>query len=189
MAFDPTFGSFGDFLSIAALIKDIVIALDDSRGSKQKYQALIQELGILTQAIEQTEKIYKDQRYVSGVDRSPVTALETAVAKIWQRLEDFNLKLRKYAISLCPGGSGHVIRDIARKIQFKIEEKDVEEFQRDVLGYNISLKLLLQVTQMYAQTVNLLGRQMSWKPSFADLSEYLKAYNSTKSQRDHEAHF
>ncbi|ROW12572.1 hypothetical protein VMCG_00071 [Cytospora schulzeri] len=148
MAFDPAFGSFGDFLSIATLIKDIVIALDDSRGSKKKYQALIQNLGILSQVIEQVEKVYRDQRYIGGVDRAPVTALETAVSKIWQRLEDFSLKLRKYATSLSPGGSGNVLKDSARKIQFKIQEKDIEEFQRDILGYNTTLELLLEVTQM-----------------------------------------
>lgn len=140
------------------MIKDIIIALDDSRGSKKRYQSLIQQLGILTEAIEQVERIYKDQRYIGGVDGTPVTALETAVARIWQRLEDFNLKLRKYATSLSPGGSGNALKDAARKIQFKIEEKDVEEFQRDVLGYNMSLKLSIEVTQMYARTeTNLLG--------------------------------
>lgn len=44
MAFDPTFGSFGDFLSIAVLVKDIAIALDDGK----KYQALVQALETLS---------------------------------------------------------------------------------------------------------------------------------------------
>lgn len=170
MAFDPSFGSFGDFLSIAALIKDIVIALDDSRGSKKKYQALIQQLGILTVVIEQIENIYKDQRYVGGVDGTSVTALETAVANIWQRLEDFYLKLRKYTTSLSPGGSGSVLRDAAKKIQFKFEEKDVEEFQRDILVYGNLLQILLGIAQKYVRT-----RQTcldSWKPSPADFATY-----------------
>lgn len=145
---DPTFGSFGDFLSIAALIKDIVIALNDSRGSSKKYQSLIHGLDILNTAIGQVEQLYRSQRFTVGIERGPVTALEQAIAKIWQSLEDFHAKIRKFATSLSPGGSGRVFKDAARKIQFKMEEKDVQEFQQEVLGYNMSLELLLGVTQM-----------------------------------------
>lgn len=145
---DPTFGSFGDLLSIAALIKDIVIALNDSRGSSKKYQSLMHGLDILNTAIGQVEQLYSSQHFTVGIEQGPVTALEQAIAKIWQSLEDFHAKIRKFSTSLSPGGSGSVVRDVARKIQFKMEEKDVQEFQQEILSYNMALDLLLGVTHM-----------------------------------------
>lgn len=53
------------------------------------------------------------------------------------------------------GGSGNPLKDATRKIQFKLEEKDCEEFQRDLDGYNRSLKLLLQLAQVYVQRMSL----------------------------------
>ncbi|KUI56940.1 hypothetical protein VP1G_04257 [Cytospora mali] len=77
--------------------------------------------------MQQVEKLCKDQRYISGIEGTPVTALETAVSKIWQRLEDFNLKLHKYATSLAEEGSGNVFKDTARKIQTYTRVIDIGE--------------------------------------------------------------
>lgn len=145
---DPTFGSFGDFLSIAALIKDIVEALNDSRGSSKKYQELINGLGILNTAMEQVRQLCTSQRFLADIESTLVTALEQAVAKVWQSLEDFHAKIWKYSASLSPGGSGNVVKDAFRKIQYKLEEKDVQDFHQEILEYKTSLELLLQLAQM-----------------------------------------
>jgi hypothetical protein len=42
-----TFGSVGDFLSISILVKDLLLALDDSRGSSRDYQEVVRKLYIL----------------------------------------------------------------------------------------------------------------------------------------------
>lgn len=44
MAFAPTFGSFGDFISVGILIKDILRTFDHVRGSVAEYRSLIKEL-------------------------------------------------------------------------------------------------------------------------------------------------
>ena len=50
---DVTFGAVGDFISVGILIKDLAELLDDSRGSAWEYQALIEQLRILDQIINQ----------------------------------------------------------------------------------------------------------------------------------------
>lgn len=148
MSFQPAFGSFGDFLSIAILIKDIATALDDSRGSAKKYQDLLQNLDILSKTIQAVEHFYRGPRHAEFFDSISVTALHT-VEQIRRCLEDFRAKTRRYASTLCPGGSGSVTKDFARKIQFKVlDEKDIESFRVQVLGYNMLLKTLLDVSTL-----------------------------------------
>ncbi|KAJ0107175.1 hypothetical protein J7T55_014705 [Diaporthe amygdali] len=148
MAFAPSFGSFGDFLSIAILIKDIVLALDDCRGSSNKYQELKQGLEILGETIRHVEHAYQNPTLV--VYRDTSTTAIRVISRIHQCLADFNSqKLQKYATSLSPGGSGNPLKDVARKIQFKFDEKDIENFQREIIGYNMLLTTLMEVSTMH----------------------------------------
>lgn len=147
MAFAPSFGSFGDFLSIAILIKDIIVALDDCRGSSRKHQELRQGLENLAETIRHVEQAYHNSKLVVSNDTS-TTAL-CIVSQIHQRLAAFNSqKLQKYATSLSPGGSSNILKDVTRKIQFKFDEKDIENFQREIMGYNMMLTTLMEVSIM-----------------------------------------
>lgn len=96
MSFDPTFGSFGDFLSIAILIKEICVALNESRGSARNYQDLIQQLEILAKAIQALAVYLSSQP--TGSDSESVTILQI-VEQIRILLEKFHDRLRKYAAS------------------------------------------------------------------------------------------
>ncbi|KAJ4416848.1 hypothetical protein N0V82_006487 [Gnomoniopsis sp. IMI 355080] len=148
MSFAPSFGSVGDFLSIAILIKDIVVALDDCRGSSSKYQGLKQGLEILGEAIRQVEHVYHDPNLV--VSREAAATAMRIVSRIKQCLATFsNNKLQKYTTSLSPGGSGNTLKDAARKIQFKFGEKDIENFQREIMGYNLLLTTLMEVSTIH----------------------------------------
>lgn len=148
MSFDPTFGGLGDFVSIVVLIKDIVLALDGSRGSAKKYQDLVRSLDILSTTIEAVEKAYRGPRHAAGFDNISVTALQT-VRHIRTCLKDFTGRLQKYGPSLSLGGLGNPAKDAARKIQFKaMEEDEIQSFQMQVLGYNMLLKTLLDVTML-----------------------------------------
>lgn len=147
MAFAPSFGSFGDFLSIAILIKDIIVALDECRGSSHKYQDLRQGLEVLGETICHVERAYHNPKLVVPNDTS-TTAIRI-VSRIHQCLAAFNSqKLQKFATSFSPGGSGNPFKDVARKIQFKFDEKDIENFQREIMGYNLLLTTLMEVSTM-----------------------------------------
>lgn len=147
MAFAPSFGSVGDFLSITILIKDIALALDECRGSAHKYQQLRQGLDVLGETIRHVENAYQNPELVVSNDASATAT--RLISQIHQSLADFkSQKLQKYATSLSPGGSGNAFKDAARKIQFKFDEKDIENFQREVMTNNMLLTILLEVSAM-----------------------------------------
>jgi hypothetical protein len=66
------------------------------------------------------------------------------VQQIQTVLLDFHARLEKYCVSLSPGGSGNRLKDAARKIQFKLNDKDIEKVRDDVAAYAVALKMILQ---------------------------------------------
>ena len=58
MLVSVTFGSVGDIISIYIIIKDLVKALDDSRGSLAEYQEVIRELSALDRVLLEVELLW-----------------------------------------------------------------------------------------------------------------------------------
>lgn len=147
MEFALAFGTVGDFLALGLLIKDIVAALDDCRGSEKDYQDLIQGLEGLGKILHQVEQVYRDPQITNTLEDLCEIARCT-LDQIKQCLEGFRNQIRKYETTLSAGASGSRFKGVVRKIQWKLEEKDVSKFRADVAGYAVSLKVLLEVTTM-----------------------------------------
>lgn len=142
-----TFGAFGDLLALGILIKDIVVCLDDCRGSSKEYQDLVQSLTVLDSTLHEVDQIFRDPQRSSSAGRLCNTASKST-RQIEVTLKGFRDKLQKYQPSLRPGGSGNRIKDVARKIQFKLDEKDVAKFRGEVTGYTVALNLLMEVVTL-----------------------------------------
>jgi hypothetical protein len=138
-----TFGAFGDLLGLGLLIKDIIICLNDSSGSAREYQELARSLTILDSVFREADDIFRDPRRASSAQRLHGTALKS-IRQIQETLKSFNDKLQKYRPSLTPGGSGNRIKDVARKIQFKLDEKEVAKFKGEITGYTVMLQMLME---------------------------------------------
>lgn len=54
-----TFGLIGDIISLCLLVKDVVKALDDSRGSSSEYQEVIRELRALERVLLEVELLWR----------------------------------------------------------------------------------------------------------------------------------
>lgn len=148
MSFAPTFGSFGDFISIALLIKEIYTALDEQKGSAKKYQDLIRSLDILLKTVQAVDSAYRGPQNVGEFDSTSVIALQT-VQQIRKYLEEFVARFYKYAPTLSPGGSGNKAKDVARRVQFRIlEDKDIGNFQMQITGYIMLLQTLVEVSTL-----------------------------------------
>jgi len=148
MEVTPTFGAIGDFISIALLIKDVVSALDECRGSAKAYRDLIEEIGLLQKSIEQIERIYQKPEFHDGVEGLE-SVVQATIIQVRKCLEGFCDRFcKKFGESLAEGGSGNALKDIAKKIQWKFEEKEVEKFRSEVVGYRMSLEMFLQVTMV-----------------------------------------
>jgi hypothetical protein len=145
MEFSATFGAVGDFISIGLLIREIVSALDDARGSAKEYRGLIQSLNILNDTLTEVDKAFDGASQVS--DLATLRALGRRIAgQIKTSLTDFQAKIHKFGPSLSQNGSGNFIKDVARKVQWRLEEKDVEKFRAEIGGYSGSLQILLEST-------------------------------------------
>lgn len=138
-----TFGAVGDFIALSVLIKDIIGALDDCRGSSKVYQDLVQSLVILDGALGEVDQVFRDPRRATFAQRLCATALES-VRQINDALQSFHDNLKKFRPSLGPGGSGNRLKDAARKIQFKMDEKDISAANREIRAYTMTLSVLLQ---------------------------------------------
>ncbi|KAM5386445.1 hypothetical protein ACJZ2D_000408 [Fusarium nematophilum] len=119
------FGAVGDFIA--------------------EYRDVVQALATLRKALEEVEYIYRDPKLSDDFKDLCTIALRT-VEQVRQCLEGFRNQIRKYGPGLADGGTGNLFKDVARKIQWKLEEKDVDKFRADVAGSTISLKVLLEVT-------------------------------------------
>jgi hypothetical protein len=138
-----TFGALGDLLALGLLIKDIVICLNDSSGSAKEYQELVRSLTILDSVLREVDGIFRDPRRATPAQRLHGTALKS-IKQLQETLKSFNDKLQKYRPSLAPGGSGNRIKDVARKIQFKLDEKEVAKFRGEITGYTVALQMLME---------------------------------------------
>ncbi|KAF2178905.1 hypothetical protein K469DRAFT_597803 [Zopfia rhizophila CBS 207.26] len=113
-----TFGSVGDIISASLLVKDLLLALDSSRGSSAEYQAVVRELYILDTALL--------QRTATPDIHALYEIAKQTVVKCRESVDLFINRVKKYISSHATGGSGNIIKDIARKIQWRSSQKEVE---------------------------------------------------------------
>lgn len=105
-------------------------------------QDLFQSLVILDSTLSEVDQVFRDPRRATFAQRLCATAQES-VRQINDALQSFHDKLKKFRPSLGPGGSGNRLKDAARKIQFKMDEKDINSVKGDIQAYTMTLSLLL----------------------------------------------
>ncbi|CAI0646057.1 unnamed protein product [Colletotrichum noveboracense] len=147
MKFTLAFGAVGDFIAVLELIKNIIAALDDSHGSTKAYRDVVQSLGILESTLRQIEQLR-------------AIALRN-VEQIKRCLAEFNNKIEKFGPSLT--GAKNALRGAARKVQWRLEEKDVDKFRWELLGHTMAMNTLLELTtfSVFRQTHHVTIKQIS----------------------------
>ncbi|TIC95718.1 hypothetical protein CH35J_007903 [Colletotrichum higginsianum] len=145
MEFTLTFGAVGDFIAVIEVVRSIIVALDDCRGSVKEYRDVVQSLEVLEKTLQLVADLYEDQSPTNDLGDLRAIAMR-CVEQIRLCLQGFGEKIQKFAPSLSNGGTKNVFKDVARKIQWKLEESDVDKFRAEVAGYTLSLNVLLEVT-------------------------------------------
>ncbi|KAM0283908.1 hypothetical protein ACHAQH_002290 [Verticillium albo-atrum] len=145
-----TFGSVGDLLAICLIVKDIIYALDDSRGSAKDYRDIIAQLqtfdGILTQ-ISQGLTGLESIRTLDGI--RPL--ISQCLNQSQRCLETFREEIRKYSTSLSsssPAGRLNRLKRSYKKVMWKLDDQVVDKFRRDLTGHYVSLGVFLSVIQV-----------------------------------------
>jgi len=151
MSFAPSFGSVGDFIAISILIKDAIVALDDTRGSASEYQQLIRELLSLERAFLEAGMLCQIP------DPTPeLVAISIQIRRITDQckvcIENFLGPIYEYTDSFRPGGSGNAFRDAFRKIKWKFEKEKITAFHNEIATHGMAMGILFQGANMYETT-------------------------------------
>lgn len=146
-----TFGSVGDIIAVALLVKDLVEALDKSRGSQAEYRQLIQELRLLEDILRKVDHLCNTSG-TSGFNYETVALHQTALQitdNSRKLIQTFTSKLTKYDKTLGTTSTqkGNSIQSAFAKVRWQVEEKDdVARFRAEIAGQATSLTILLSTT-------------------------------------------
>ena len=120
MPFAP---SLGDIIALSILIKELVKALEESRGSSAEYQDCVRKLWALNRVVREVETICKSNKTTIELNAQHETLL--CIANLCKGSIEKVLKgIRKFRPSLRKGGSGSRMRDTLRKAQWQVLRSD-----------------------------------------------------------------
>ena len=143
MSAGVTFGSVGDILSVCILIKDLIKALDDSRGSATQYQGIVRELWALDRVLLEVEMICSKHEITAELNALKTTARRMA-DQCRQSMEAFLKKVKKYGPSLQSGGSGSAVKDATMKVKWRMSHADdLTSFRVEMNAHCAAINTLL----------------------------------------------
>lgn len=135
--------STGDFITSINLIKDLVKALNDSRGSSKEYLEVIAELRGLEVALLHVKA--QDDGIIQVNQRS---ALRQAVRDSQTSIENFLKSLTKYDGHLSSMGSGNRWKDAVRKIQWRLcMAEELTPFRLRIASHVQTIEMLMATIQ------------------------------------------
>jgi len=154
-----TFGSVGDIVSVGLLIKDLVVALNESRGSQAEYKQLVDELNLLRDVLGRIDHLCNTTSTWTATRRFEVTALHDTTLLIAQNcrkfIEGFNVRLKKYDKTLGSSGArskSEMLKATVAKIRWQTGEKEeVVRLHAEIASQTASLSLALGATTWYEQ--------------------------------------
>lgn len=114
-----TFGSVGDFVAVAALIRQIVSSLQDSGGSASDYQELFREVDGLQCALDEIEHLEGKPEQMSANNGIRFAALNCQCS-----LSELQTKLKWYGSSVGVRRSGSRLQDIGKRLKWQLKMKD-----------------------------------------------------------------
>ncbi|KAH6845904.1 hypothetical protein BKA58DRAFT_137473 [Alternaria rosae] len=139
-----TFGAVGDIISVVLLVKDLVAALDEARGSKAEYQAAVRELWTLDRTLLEIDLLTRQHGDGATPElRSLCETAKQAVARCNDRVSAYKKRIQGYQRTFEVGKVNRV-REIGRAIGWRTGEKEaLEQFRAEIAGTTSSLQMLL----------------------------------------------
>lgn len=143
-----TFGAVGDIISVSLLVKEILLALNDSKGSSAQYQEIIRELYILDRALLEIDQLCRQHESTPELTALSQTA-KKAVSDCRNSVKPFLDRIAKYKHSLCEGSKANAMSRATRKVQFAVVEKDdLARFRAEISAHSLSLNMLLNTASV-----------------------------------------
>jgi hypothetical protein len=136
--------SVGDFISILYLIRDLIKALEDGAGSGKEYRELIRELHTLERTLLDIKGLKVDDSL-----QHQKQAIEQAACQCQNTVSTFLSKVEKYGSALSSKGAGNSVKEVLRKVQWTLWQKeDIKKFRAQIAGHSSSLLTLLATLQL-----------------------------------------
>ncbi|KAH8592186.1 hypothetical protein B0O99DRAFT_689964 [Bisporella sp. PMI_857] len=149
-----TFGSVGDIVAVCLIIKDLVDALDKSRGSSAEYQQIIRELWTLDRVLLQVIQLSESYRDCIEFHVLGITVVQ-AVENCRRSMNDFLGKVRKYERSLRDQGSGNFLKDSARKLQWQVfKREEMEKFRFEIMSQSSFINISIATAEANMLRIN-----------------------------------
>lgn len=147
-----TCGSVGDIIAVCLLVKQLIEALDDCRGSSTEYQAVKRELLLLERTLWEVEKAsrtFGNRPELNAICETARRAVESCKAS----MEAFSSRLKKYKSTL---GSRIPVKPVtaaAMKVRWQVSEKEqLGRFRAEVAAHQSSISTLLNIAGMYGSS-------------------------------------
>jgi hypothetical protein len=135
--------STGDFINSINLVKDIIKALNDSKGSSKEYVEVITELRGLVTAL-----IFVEAQYNETAQISQRSALRQAVEECHSTIDDFLRSIEKYHGHLGRTGTDNKWRDAVRKVQWHLcKASELISFRLRIASHVQNIEMLLATIQ------------------------------------------
>jgi hypothetical protein len=151
-----TCGSIGDIIAIGILVKDLVTALNQSRGSQAEYKQLVDELNLLHDVLTRIGNLCN--AITTAGRRLEVSALHNTALQVAHScrkcIEGFtNTRLKKYVKTLGSSGArekSEAFKAAVAKIRWQLGEKEeVARFRAEIAGQTTLLDLVLSAITLY----------------------------------------
>ncbi|KAI1844306.1 hypothetical protein JX266_009597 [Neoarthrinium moseri] len=157
MSFSPTFGSFGDFVSLSIIIKELVVALDDARGSTSEYRALVKDLNVLDHTLLQIGQVCQVDLGVPELQQCKDAAF-TSVEACRREIDTFKQHVQKYDESLGKDSGSSLRRSVAKK-QWMVQGKELEKFRVKIANHRSNMDIILSTASIKLAHLNEQKRQ------------------------------
>jgi hypothetical protein len=142
--------SVEDCVTACILIKDVIMALDDSRGSAAEYQKLCRELWSLDRPLLEVHQLTHNAEKTLELNALLQTVGRTA-AHCKDCMESFLKKIKGFQRSLREGGSINKFRDGLGKIKWSLTQSDeLAKFRVEINAHASAINMLQITASMYA---------------------------------------
>ncbi|KAJ4305461.1 hypothetical protein N0V90_000992 [Kalmusia sp. IMI 367209] len=140
-----SFGAVGDIISVCLLVKDLVDALDEARGSKAEYRSVVRELWILDRALLEIDLLARTHGNGSTPElRGLCETAQRAATKCKSLVAEFLERIKKYKASFDDGHKPGMLRKTVMGVRWRVGEKEaLERFRVEIAGTSSSLQMLL----------------------------------------------
>lgn len=150
--FDPTFGSFGDFVSLVSLGLKIRTSLSDIHGASAEYEALLHSLDLLCTVLDNIHGVFSG-RSTTEVSLSLQFSIQLGFQSVETLLRTLESSLSGIHDKLKPGGSRSKRHNWRQRSVWSLNKKeDVAEIQRQSDNYVTLFTSLTFISQWYVHS-------------------------------------